>query len=349
MSDWNVFNLGHVVVVGFSVCLDDLSFCEQSYRKVLSSYLTSARQMFGLDILSDLFALHCLIVLAGLDSIDSGEISKVIASAASRRTSHASSIMPSIVPYAFTGYYKRTIEATTCFTLSSFQRTMKGRICPLFTTCLTRPFQMPSSTIKLSLWMMPAPTERLKSLKPYKSHMERTRSQSYLAKANWDWEVPMLAGLKEAKGNRIILMDADMSHHPKFIPQMVALMDSTKADIVTGTRYRPGGGVAGWDTFRKLTSKGANFLADFFMNPGVSDLTGSFRLYERNAIETVLPLVQSKGYAFQMEIVVRAKQLGLKIEEVPITFVDRIYGQSKLGTKEIILYLKGLMTLFFTT
>lgn len=157
------------------------------------------------------------------------------------------------------------------------------------------------------------------------------------------------SGLKEAKGDRIVLMDADLSHHPKFIPQMVALMDSTKADIVTGTRYRPGGGVAGWDMFRKLTSKGANFLADFLMNPGVSDLTGSFRLYEKNAIGTVLPLVQSKGYAFQMEIVVRAKQQGLKIEEVPITFVDRIYGQSKLGTKEIMLYLKGLITLFFTT
>jgi dolichol-phosphate mannosyltransferase len=157
------------------------------------------------------------------------------------------------------------------------------------------------------------------------------------------------AGLKAANGDRIILMDADMSHHPKFIPQMVDLMDSTNVDIVTGTRYRRGGGVAGWDWFRKLTSRTANFLADFLMNPGVSDLTGSFRLYERSALETVLPLVQSKGYAFQMEIVVRAKQQGMQIEEVPITFVDRIYGQSKLGTKEIFLYLKGLMTLFFTT
>ena len=157
------------------------------------------------------------------------------------------------------------------------------------------------------------------------------------------------AGLKAAKGDRIVLMDADMSHHPKFIPQMVNLMDSTNVEIVTGTRYRRGGGVAGWDWFRKLTSRTANFLADFLMNPGVSDLTGSFRLYERSALETVLPLVQSKGYAFQMEIVVRAKQKGMHVEEVPITFVDRMYGQSKLGTKEIVLYLKGLITLFFTT
>lgn len=157
------------------------------------------------------------------------------------------------------------------------------------------------------------------------------------------------AGLKVAKGDRIILMDADMSHHPKFIPIMVDLMDSSKADIVTGTRYRRGGGVCGWDFSRKLTSRGANFIADFLLNPGVSDLTGSFRLYEREALETVLPMVHSKGYAFQMEIIVRAKEKNMKIEEVPITFVDRIYGQSKLGPKEIILYLKGLLTLFFTT
>lgn len=157
------------------------------------------------------------------------------------------------------------------------------------------------------------------------------------------------AGLQEAKGGRIILMDADMSHHPKFIPQMIELMDSHKVEIVTGTRYRRGGGVAGWDWFRKLTSRTANFLADFLLNPGVSDLTGSFRLYERSALETILPLVHSKGYAFQMEIIVRAKQKSMRVEEVPITFVDRIYGQSKLGTKEIFLYLKGLFKLFFTT
>ena len=158
-----------------------------------------------------------------------------------------------------------------------------------------------------------------------------------------------VAGLAKAKGDRIILMDADFSHHPKFIPEMVALMDKNKVDIVTGTRYAGAGGVAGWDTYRKLTSRTANFLADFLLNPGVSDLTGSFRLYERKAIEKVLPKVESKGYAFQMEIVVRARQLGMTFAEVPITFVDRIYGESKLGANEIVQYLKGLLKLFFTT
>lgn len=158
-----------------------------------------------------------------------------------------------------------------------------------------------------------------------------------------------IAGLEAAKGNRIILMDADLSHHPKFIPQMIDAMERNKCEIVTGTRYRNGGGVAGWDLKRKITSKGANILADFLLGPGVSDLTGSFRLYERHALEQVLPSVQCTGYAFQMEIIVLAKKAGFKIAEVPITFVDRLYGESKLGTKEILLYLKGLFFLFFTT
>ena len=159
-----------------------------------------------------------------------------------------------------------------------------------------------------------------------------------------------VAGLKVAKGDRVVLLDADLSHHPKFIPQMVSRMEETGVDIVTGTRYAGnGGGVYGWDTYRKLTSRTANFLADFLLNPGVTDLTGSFRLYERAAIEKVLPMVQSKGYAFQMEIVVRARQAGFTFAEVPITFVDRIYGESKLGTNEIVQYLKGLFRLFLTT
>lgn len=162
------------------------------------------------------------------------------------------------------------------------------------------------------------------------------------------------AGLKAAKGDRIILMDADLSHHPKFIPQMISVMDQGDGrgrsfDIVSGTRYRRGGGVAGWDFKRKLTSCGANFLATFLLNPGASDLTGSFRLYEREVIERILTKVKSKGYAFQMEILVHARKEGMTVGEVPITFVDRIYGESKLGANEIILYLKGLLQLFFTT
>jgi dolichol-phosphate mannosyltransferase len=164
------------------------------------------------------------------------------------------------------------------------------------------------------------------------------------------------AGLKAAKGDRIILMDADLSHNPNSILDMIELMDNAtgknkkKPDIVTGTRYCRGGGVAGWDLKRKVVSKGANTLASFLLNAGgVSDLTGSFRLYERHAIEAILPKVTCTGYAFQMEIVILAQKAGFHIDEVPIIFVDRIYGESKLGANEIVLYAKGLLTLFFTT
>ena len=108
--------------------------------------------------------------------------------------------------------------------------------------------------------------------------------------------------------------------------------------------------MAGWDLKRKITSKGANFLAKFLLNPGnASDLTGSFRLYKREALERILPQVKCKGYAFQMEILILAQKAGMTLGEVPITFVDRIYGESKLGANEIVLYLKGLLQLFVTT
>ena len=102
----------------------------------------------------------------------------------------------------------------------------------------------------------------------------------------------------------------------------------------------------GWDLRRKLTSRVANFIANALLAPGVSDLTGSFRLYTRAAITAIMADVRSSGYVFQMEIVVRAKQRGLRIEEVPITFVDRVYGESKLGGMEIVQYLKGLGQLY---
>ena len=117
-------------------------------------------------------------------------------------------------------------------------------------------------------------------------------------------------------------------------------------DVVTGTRYALGGGVSGWDLRRKLISRGANFLAAFLLQPGVSDLTGSFRLYRKAALAAVMARVRSRGYVFQMEVIVRARQLGLRIAEVPITFVDRIYGESKLGALEIVAYLRGLGQLF---
>uniref|UniRef100_A0A7S1VDH4 Dolichol-phosphate mannosyltransferase subunit 1 n=1 Tax=Sexangularia sp. CB-2014 TaxID=1486929 RepID=A0A7S1VDH4_9EUKA len=158
-----------------------------------------------------------------------------------------------------------------------------------------------------------------------------------------------LYGAEVARGSHIFIMDADMSHHPKFIPDFIRVARTDNCDVVSGTRYlgTPGSGVAGWDVRRQITSLGANTLARMLLSPQVSDLTGSYRLFTRAAFDELLPRVRSKGYVFQMEIIVRAQhECGMKIGEVPISFVDRVYGESKLGTNEIVGYLKGLLTLF---
>ena len=155
-------------------------------------------------------------------------------------------------------------------------------------------------------------------------------------------------GLQYATGNYVIIMDADFSHHPKFIPKMIALQKEGDYDIVTGTRYAGDGGVYGWDLKRKLVSRGANLFADTVLQPGVSDLTGSFRLYKKKVLDDVIHSTESKGYSFQMEMMVRAKAKGYRVAEVPISFVDRVYGESKLGGEEIVQYLKGVLGLWMS-
>ncbi|CAM6088399.1 unnamed protein product [Calypogeia fissa] len=156
-------------------------------------------------------------------------------------------------------------------------------------------------------------------------------------------------GLKYASGDFVIIMDADLSHHPKYLPRFIRKQLETDADIVTGTRYLEDGGVHGWDLRRKLTSRGANVLAHTLLWPHVSDLTGSYRLYRKRVLQELMKECVSKGYVFQMEMIVRATRKGFTVEEVPISFVDRVYGSSKLGGSEIVQYLKSLLWIFFTT
>jgi len=157
-------------------------------------------------------------------------------------------------------------------------------------------------------------------------------------------------GMQFVTGNYVIIMDADFSHHPKFIAQMIAKQKTLSTnggyDIVTGTRYSGDGGVFGWDLKRKFVSRGANLFADTVLRPGVSDLTGSFRLYKKQVLQKVIESTESKGYTFQMEMMVRAKAMGCTVAEVPISFVDRVYGESKLGGDEIVEYAKGVLTLW---
>lgn len=156
-------------------------------------------------------------------------------------------------------------------------------------------------------------------------------------------------GIKHATGNFIIIMDADLSHHPKFIKQFIEKQKDGNYDIVSGSRYIGTGGVYGWDLKRKFISRGANFITQMLLRPGATDLTGSFRLYKKDILEKLIENCVSKGYVFQMEIIIRARQLNCSIGEVPITFVDRVYGESKLGGSEIVQFAKSLLYLFATT
>lgn len=134
------------------------------------------------------------------------------------------------------------------------------------------------------------------------------------------------------------------------MPEFIKKQEEGNFDVVTGSRYIPNGGVFGWNVKRKLTSRVANFIADTLLNPGVSDLTGSFRLYKKDAFTRIMKAMQSKGwiwkefwyvgYVFQMEVIVRAHAMDFSIGEVPIVFVDRMYGESKMGVGEIVQYLK---------
>ena len=107
-------------------------------------------------------------------------------------------------------------------------------------------------------------------------------------------------GMQFATGDFIVIMDADLSHHPKFIPKFIALQQQHDYDIVSGTRYDGDGGVFGWDFKRKLISRGANFVTQMLLRPGASDVTGSFRLYRKEVLLRLVEACVSKGYIFQV-------------------------------------------------
>lgn len=158
-----------------------------------------------------------------------------------------------------------------------------------------------------------------------------------------------IEGLKYTQYDFVLIMDADLSHHPKYIPEMLKLQRTGNYDIVSGTRYAKGGGACGWGLKRVFISRSANFLAHFLLRPSLSDLTGSFRLYRRSLFELILKEIQSSGYIFQMEIAVRAeRRLDAKVAEVPIIFIERLYGESKLSAHEVFRYISGLLKLFWS-
>ena len=126
-------------------------------------------------------------------------------------------------------------------------------------------------------------------------------------------------------------MDADGSHDPKYLPQMLALAEDG-ADVVVGSRNIPGGGTVNWGVGRNLLSKGGSFYARSILGIDVRDVTAGFICWRRDVLEALeLSTVASNGYSFQIEMKYRAIKRGFKLVETPIVFVDRRVGQSKMS------------------
>ena len=142
-----------------------------------------------------------------------------------------------------------------------------------------------------------------------------------------------LAGFERAlaDGAELILeMDCDFSHDPSDVPRLIAAAED--ADLALGSRYVPGGAVRNWGLIRRAISAGGSLYARLLLGVGVRDLTGGFKCYRRAVLETIdVDAISSRGYAFQIETTYRALRAGFRIVEVPITFVDREQGGSKMS------------------
>ncbi len=142
-----------------------------------------------------------------------------------------------------------------------------------------------------------------------------------------------LAGFRRAlaDGAELVLeMDCDFSHDPDDVPRLIA--GAAEADLVLGSRYVPGGQIENWGPVRRFVSRAGSLYAQALLWAPVRDLTGGFKCYRREVLETIdLDAVAARGYAFQVETTYRAIRAGFRVLEVPIRFVDRRAGKSKMS------------------
>ena len=147
-----------------------------------------------------------------------------------------------------------------------------------------------------------------------------------------------LAGFERAlaDGAELILeMDCDFSHDPADVRRLIAA--AAEADLALGSRYVPGGSVGSWGLVRRAVSAGGSLYARLLLGVGVRDLTGGFKCYRRAVLETIdLGAISSRGYAFQIETTYRALRAGFQVVEVPIAFVDREQGGSKMSRRIVL-------------
>jgi dolichol-phosphate mannosyltransferase len=140
-----------------------------------------------------------------------------------------------------------------------------------------------------------------------------------------------------------IEMDADLSHDPGALPGLVAPL-SDGHELVIGSRYVPGGSIPNWAWHRRLLSRGGNVYASSLLGLGVADSTAGFRAYAASVLRRIdLEGIRADGYGFQIEMTYQAKRAGASIIEVPIRFVDRVEGESKMSTI-IVVEALGLVT-----
>lgn len=133
----------------------------------------------------------------------------------------------------------------------------------------------------------------------------------------------------------ILTMDADFSHDPRYIPAL--LEASRRFDLVIGSRYVPGGGVRDWGAQRRALSRGANMIAHRVLGLKARDCTAGFRCYRRAVLEAINPAtIRADGYSYLIEMLFRCQRAGFSIGEVPIIFVDRRLGRSKISQREIL-------------
>jgi dolichol-phosphate mannosyltransferase len=144
---------------------------------------------------------------------------------------------------------------------------------------------------------------------------------AYLAGFSW--------ALKQDYG-AVVEMDADGSHQPEQLP---LLLDALRhADLVLGSRWVPGGRVLNWPKSREVLSRGANIYARLMLAIPLKDATGGYRVYRAATLRAIgLDEIESQGYCFQVDLALRALNAGLRVVEVPITFVERVHGTSKMS------------------
>lgn len=159
-----------------------------------------------------------------------------------------------------------------------------------------------------------------------------------------------IAGFKKALANNselIFEMDADFSHDPQDIPLLISAIKNG-ADVAIGSRRIKGGNVKGWNWLRNLESISAMTFARIILNLKTKDITAGFRCYRSTVLENInFNKIKSNGYAFQEEMIYICEKKGFKIKEVPVTFVDRVEGHSKLGWRDIFEFFITILRLRF--